>query len=250
MREKECIIFCHGWAGNISFWDNLKLFFDNNVSNNIEIQYLDLGYFGNNDSIKQFSYNNLSTYIHQNKQLKFIGIGHSIGLIKLLSLNIEFKALVGLQSFINFLGNDPLLNQKRKLEWLSLKQQFKHNPLDTLRSFYKLANLNPSFIENLCNKKELFNKKDQRYFLNENFLTQDLELLSLGFSLPKGVPTLIVGAMDDVIVPPVLIFDNFSHLKHTKVDMLDTGQHSIGYRSAGLIYQKIKFFLQAKDNLV
>lgn len=238
---KQCIIFCHGWAGNVSFWGNLKPFFDAENINNINFKYLDLEYFGNNHLIKSCSYNTLLTYVQQNKQLHFIGIGHSIGLIKLLSLNIEFKALIGLQSFINFLGNDRLLNKQRKLEWLSLKQQFNHNSLNTLKNFYQLANLEPKFI------KDLFNKKNQYYYLNKHSLTQDLELLSVNFSLYNNVPILIVGAMDDVIVPPELIIDNFAHLKNVTIDMLNTGRHSVGYRSAELIYQKIKFFLQTNE---
>ncbi len=241
---KQCIVFCHGWAGNVSFWANLKPFFDAENINTINFKYLDLGYFGNNHLIKSCSYNNLSTYVQQNKQLHFIGVGHSIGLIKLLSLNIEFKALIGLQSFINFLGNDRLLNKQRKLEWLSLKQQFNHNSLDTLKNFYQLANLEPTFI------KDLLNKKNQCYYLNKNLLIQDLELLSVNFALHNNIPVLIVGAIDDVIVPPELIFDNFAHLKNVKIDMLNTGRHSVGYRSAELIYQKIKFFLQTKEYLM
>ncbi len=218
---KQCFIFCHGWATDIQFWNNIKNYFS---LENINTIYLDLGYFGNSNS-------NLLEHIQQEKNTQFIGVGHSLGLIKLLSLNIKFKALIGLQSFINFLGNDSQLHKKRKLELILLKQQFNHDPISALKRFYQRASLHVNF-----------NQHNKYNFLNRNLLMQDLNLLSLNCTLDPDIPLLIIAAQDDVIVPPELILDNFSKLSNAVIDMLNIGQHGLGYQCSELIYRKIKSF--------
>lgn len=221
---KYYVIFCHGWAGDRNFWNHLSSWFAKNSSNILGTVFLDLGYFGEPCL-------NLPKDLQQSENINFIGIGHSIGLIKLLSLNIKFKALIGLQSFINFLGNNSVLRKKRTIELAALKKQFNINPIDTLKNFYKLANLNVNIDKYNC--------------LNKNRLIEDLDLLFLDFKLDQTTPLLIIGAIDDVIVPSELILDNFGNLDYVTIDMLDFGQHSVGYRNAELIYKKIIGFIDA-----
>ena len=73
--RKICFVFCHGFGFDATFWDPLRPYFAG--TNAI---YLDLGYFD-----KPFM------TLYPDDSTDFIGIGHSLGLKKLMSLNIRFK---------------------------------------------------------------------------------------------------------------------------------------------------------------
>lgn len=155
----------------------------------------------------------------------FIGIGHSLGLIKLASLNIEFKALIGMQAFTNFLGFDSQLYKKRKLELSAMIKHFRMNPIDTLTSFHKRCGINHNFSSH-------FNKAK---------LMRDLQSLTAMHQLPN-VPLLILGAVNDSTVPLELIYDNFGRNK-VKIVVHNKGHHCLGLYERDFVYEQIANFL-------
>lgn len=206
---KTCFIFCHGWGFDHHFWDALRPYFSGN-----DCIYLDLGYFGEEKQFLPCS------------SFEYIGIGHSLGLMKLLSLNITFKALIGLQSFINFLGFDPLLHQKRKKELEAMQKYFDCYPYQTLLSFYKKCGFKM--------EKRIFDKKK---------LAIDLQALSLSCTLPAHTPLFIIASNEDLIVPLELIQDNFE--KKAKIYTHESAYHNLGAKHPQFVYKTIMSFLNA-----
>ena len=207
-------VFCHGFAFNQNFWCNLTQYFAGE-----KCTYLDSEY-----------YNSPSSPITENKD-KIIAIGHSLGLLKLLCSGIKFDYIIGLNGFINFLGNDPCLQKKRRVELETLKQNFIKNPLLTLKSFYKRCGV-PSFLSQIDNKK-----------INLDTMLMDLHLLNSNINLPTNIPVLILGSEDDKIVPPALIYDNFDHYSNAEINITNKGKHGLGYLEEAYIYKKIMSFI-------
>lgn len=204
---KSCFIFCHGWGFDQKFFEPLiKEYFSNTFC-----YCLDLGYFGRA---------NLS--IPNNHT--FIGVGHSLGFIKLASLNVKLTALIGIQAFINFLGFNPQLNKKRKFELNTMIKHFEISPIDTLRSFYKRCGVHYAIAKHL----------------NKTKLMQDLELLTATYQLPS-IPLLIISANNDAIVPSELVYDNFS--KYVKVITHNKGYHCLGLYERHFVHKQITIFL-------
>ena len=177
------IHFEHGWGLDGSYWDTLKHYFPKNFPDHINI-----------------------------------GIGHSLGLTKILLTHqqtpLKFNALIGLNSFVNFLGFNSDLRQKRQHELLSLQKQFTLSPTRTLARFYKNAGI-------------LFNSSLIPLPGNITSLNQDLNLLKESIILPNHIPVLILGSENDNIVPPELIHDNFSPHNNITLKFHHSGQHNL-----------------------
>lgn len=199
-------VFCHGWGFDYKFFQPLI----NKYFSKISYYCLDLGYFGEEN-------------LNLPEDGALIGIGHSLGLIKLASLNVKFNGLIGVQAFINFLGFDLRLHKKRKLELKTMIQHFQMDPINTLISFHKRCGVN-------CNSSSRLNKAK---------LMQDLELLTTVHQL-LHTPLLILGATNDTIVPQELIYDNFN--KDVKVVMHRRGYHSLGLCEHHFVQEQIISF--------
>jgi len=215
--KDTCFIFCHGFGFDSTFWNPLKCFFSKQ-----NILYMDLGYFADTPNVIQSITRNLDDNTH------YIGVGHSLGLIKLLSLNIPFTHLIGLHGFIHFLGFDLRLHQTREREWMGLKRQFARSPELTLKRFYQMTGVSFDMSQNL---------------IHRNTLQRDLDALNQSSILPPMVPTLILGAIDDSIVPPILIEDNFSSHSQVTIEILNQGQHALGFLNPDLVYRCVMRFI-------
>jgi len=205
---KLCFVFSHGWGFDKKIWNILSKKFP--PENCI---FLDQGYF----SDKELS-------IPDDGHTTFIGIGHSLGFIKLLELKVKFSALVAIQGFLNFLGHGQYLYCKRNLELDVMKRHFEIYPFKTLQSFYAKCGIDGPNIT----------------ALDKELLRKDLNQLSLKFELPKEVPILVLASKDDVVVPPNLVRDNF---KNAKVFFHDKGAHRISSLNCDFIFNKIMGFL-------
>ena len=210
---KKCFVFCHGFGFDNSYWKKLQPYFayDDSI-------FLDLGYFGSE-----------VLYQLQDKDAEIIGVSHSLGFTKLLSSNIKFSALIGLQGFIDFLGKDQILHKKREQDLLKMTNQFNADPKRALHSFYKQ-----------CGKVEKPKNLDK---LNKNKLCKDLGILSRRMPIPNNYPILVIGAENDIIVPPELIYDNFPNNPNVTIHMEKTGQHCFMSIHSELIYQRIVSFI-------
>lgn len=100
-------VFCHGFGFDTHFWERIAPFFSRE-----KCSFIDLGYFNNRTESR-----------HLDNQA-IIGIGHSIGLSKLLSMYSNFDCLIGLNGFINFLGADLAIYKKKTNRIKSSKIRF------------------------------------------------------------------------------------------------------------------------------
>lgn len=112
-------VFCHGFGFDIHFWERIAPYFSQE-----KYSFIDLGYF--NKRIE-------NQHLHNQA---IIGIGHSIGLSKLLSMYSNFDGLIGLNGFINFLGSDQAIYKKRQTELKALRSGFLKDADTTLRNSY------------------------------------------------------------------------------------------------------------------
>ena len=208
-----CFLFCHGWAGSSQFWEPIKAYFKK-----YDVHYLDLGYTGNKN-----------WPILPEKDEAYIGIGHSLGLVKLLSLGISFKGLVGIQSCIHFLGTDHTLQQKRQYELDQMALQLGSNFTKTMLTFYKRCGIEIDPIKVLN--------------LDQQLLLEDLQILSKAHSIPQNIPLFVLGTMGDLVIPPALIEDNFRDRTNTTIIMNPAGKHNLINYDSGLVYSQIKKFV-------
>jgi pimeloyl-[acyl-carrier protein] methyl ester esterase len=218
MNPKLCFVFCHGFGFDSTFWNPLRPYFSR-----VNTVYLDLGYFGD-------PYWVMAQPTLPASSTEYIGIGHSLGMMKLMSLNIPFKCLIGLHGFVNFLGFNAQLHRRRQRELMHLTEQFNESPELTLSQFYQRTGVD-------------FNLPIMGR-LNQVRLLDDLSSLAHSIAVPVDVPMLVLGSNDDKIVPPVLIEDNFSPYPHVTIDILNQAQHGLGYLKPDMVYQNIMRFLE------
>ena len=208
--KKIGYVFCHGFGCDASFWTALKPYFKE-----AETFYCDLGYFGEvlfpeDIDLEKFDY---------------IAVGHSLGLVKLLSLPIPWTALIGLHGFVNFLGYDAKLRAKRTRELQGLLVQFERSPIATLKQFYQRTGVEMS--------------PHWRDMHEERLLMDLASLTTAAESLSQNI--LLLGSRDDVIVPPEVLQDNVNACPHIQLRYIDSAKHALGYVAPDVVYREIKF---------
>ncbi len=206
-------VFCHGFGFDVHFWERIGPYFLQE-----KCSFIDLGYF--NERIENQNLHNQA----------IIGIGHSMGLSKLLSMYSNFDCLIGLNGFINFLGSDQAIYKKRQTELKALRSSFLKDPDTTLRHFYVR-----------CGAAELIEYNDFSN-LDLDLILVDLECLHKEYKLPD-VPTLILSSDDDIVVPHSIISDNFREKPCVKLDSIVDSGHALGFRKPIEVYEKIMRFL-------
>ena len=242
---KTTLVFSHGFGFDKSFWHNLIPYFQE--SNEYNIMVLDHGYFSDTFNPKQI-YNSTNT--------KYIGIGHSLGLNKLLFLKINYECLIGINCFINFLGNDLILKAQREKEYILFKKSFEKNPILTLKQFYSNcltgAIKNHATPESILKFRNDFKEKfipDQK-LINAQKLLSDIELLPHIQEIK--IPTLVINSNDDIIAPKILTNDNFSTVdnvaENIDIIMLHNGGHIISHVFPKIIYETITNFITKTRN--
>jgi len=160
-------IFCHGFGFDNSFWCNLAPYFMQE-----KCTYLDLGYFGEG----------YFPEIIKNDDL-LIGVGHSLGMAKLLQLDIKFDYLIGLNAFSNFLGNDSSLRMKRKADLEILKKHFTKYPKKSLKEFHRRCGVSIAIGDQKIDGRKLL---------------WDLDFLEINFKIPEHIPK-AVGKLDSIL---------------------------------------------------
>jgi len=207
-------VFCHGFGFSEDFWDNLAPYFVQE-----RCSFIDLGYFKRPSSFPKFH------------GQKIIGIGHSLGLLKLISLYENFECLVGLNGFLSFLGNDRNLAERRRLELKVFEQSFIKNPISTLKLFHKRCGV-PEFMHPASVAD-----------LDLDLMLSDLEFLKES-KTPPSIPTLVLSSNDDVAVPRQLTKDNFGYHPNIELDIIQHGKHGLGFLKSPDVYERIMSFLE------
>ena len=209
-------IFCHGFGYESTFWDNLRPFFFSDTC-----IFLDLGYFGSKrDELKIPPFTQV------------IGIGHSLGFMKLLNSNVKFDYIIGLNAFTNFLGNDLDLRRTRTLELERLGENLLKSTIYTLKRFYLRCGVSSpnKDLSDICLER----------------LIDDLEFLKSESNLPEDSKLLIIGSEDDVIVPKELVLDNFERFgRDIELKFFPNGSHALGLLNSKSVYETIEGFINA-----
>lgn len=206
-------VFCHGFGFDTHFWERIARFFTQQ-----NCSFIDLGYFNNR----------IENQYLDNQAI--IGIGHSMGFSKLLSMYSNFDCLIGLNGFINFLGSDQAIYQRRQKELKALRSSFLKDPATTLKNFYLR-----------CAAAKLIEYNDFSN-IKIDLMLSDLQWLQKKHKLPD-VPTLILSSDDDTIVPFSIIADNFRGQPWVKLDSIVDAGHALGFRKPKEVYEKIMSFL-------
>ena len=206
-------VFCHGFGFDTRFWERIAPYFSQE-----KCSFIDLGYF------------NKRTEIQYLDNQAIVGIGHSIGLSKLLSMYGNFDCLIGLNGFINFLGCDQALYKKRQTELKALRSSFLKHPETTLRNFYWRCDV-PELIE--CHD---FSN------LDIDLILSDLQWLQKEYKLPN-VPTLILSSDDVLVVPESITSGNFRENPWVKRESITDAGHALGFNKPEEVYEKIMGFL-------
>ena len=149
---------------------------------------------------------NINTYKFE-KNKKFIGIGHSLGFIKLLRSGINFSQIIGLNAFSNFLGNCAKIREKRSAELNTFEKMFRLNPRKTLLGFYKKCGCNYSPAINLVEA------------------AKDFDLLRAEIIFSENIPITILASTNDPVVPQEIITDNFSSKLNVNTVFLNSNKH-------------------------
>ena len=185
---KKMFVFCHGFSLTPDYWNRLLPYFS---KENIQTWAV-------YDPKYQY------TYL---PDFEYIGVGHSLGLIKLLQSPIPWKCLIGLNAFIDFIAEDD----NRRQQLIIMQHQFAVKPSLTIKNFHQRCGLP---------------KADEQFTPQ---LATDLQAMHRVYHLPQSTPCLILGAHDDIVVPPSVMWHNFQNLDNVNYHFLDTGRHSLGF---------------------
>lgn len=156
------------------------------------------------------------------KEKTYIGIGHSLGFLKLNNSGLKFEALVALQGFLNYCGSSVRMQKIREAEIAKVRNRVITNKNESLRQFRTFCGYDKEVITDIPLQ----------------ILLDELKMMENRYE-HCGVKTLVIGSADDVIVPMSIINDNFSNLKDVTILQLNTGRHALGYLHPVLIAKNI-----------
>lgn len=199
----RCLL-CSGFCFGNDYWENLSHLLD------MECEFF--------DPAKKYD---------DDKEI--VGIGHSIGFQKLNNSGIKFKALIGLQGFLNFCGDDPILNKKLSANLDKMKALFSRNAEKARVSFLQLCGYEKPGGE--CASLEI--------------LLQDLESMKSKYN-HCGCKSLVIGTNDDPIILPQILHDNFSDRSDVSLKIMQGKHHVLGWKDAEHVAHMIHEFLNVK----
>jgi pimeloyl-[acyl-carrier protein] methyl ester esterase len=254
---RDGIVFCHGFGYDEDYWQFLIPYFAD-----FEIYGLDLGYYG-------------KPYIKlpNNPGQKILGIGHSLGFLKLCQMNLKLDLLVGLNPFVDFLGKERILRRKRELELKMLRSSLLKSPQKCLEEFHARCGAH--------------HDRSKFESLSLPAIHQDLDSLATTISLPAGKKIankiFLLASEDDPVVPREIVLETChamnkenqldqketqetfiiknqedkksnpstktsninlgSNCNAWQLEFLESGGHALGYLHHELLHRKIRGFL-------
>ncbi len=181
--EEYLFIFHHGWGNNSSYFIKFYKEIKNYIPNSSSFHFDSCYFSRTNNYLKQME--SLKIIIQNNVKLKIIGIGHSIGFLKLIELkensNIKFQYLFSFAGFLKF------INSKNDLQTLNLTiNAFKKNPKEVLKTFIQE---NVSFLNEEILLKELILLKN----LDKTNIQNNMKLFHI-----YGARDLILGSKKSI----------------------------------------------------
>ena len=193
-------VLAHGFGFTNDYWQNLMPLLEGNV------------YFFDDP--------------HLDKDKTYVGIGHSIGFLKLNNSGLKFDSLVALQGFLNYCGSSDRMRKIREAEIAKVRNRVITNKNESLQQFRLFCGYD----------------KEVKTDIPLTILLDELEMMEHSYK-HCGVKTLVIGSSDDVIVPMSIINDNFSHLTNATILQLDYAKHALGYIKSQIVAEKIRNFL-------
>ena len=214
MRPHKNIVFGHGFGFASDFWQPMLPYFSEYNCILTEAHY----FSQDKPNQSEIDYNDIS-----------IGIGHSLGFLKLCQLLPNAKYLIGINPFINFLGKSNLLRSSRMAEFDAFKENIHQFPKKTLKQFHRRCGVT-------------FNQIDLDY-INSKKLMSDLMLLTKPIKLDTEKKILVIHAKDDLVVPNHVIEDNFLDSQVT-LHAFEKGKHGLGMTYPKAVSEVILDFIQ------
>ena len=199
-------LLCNGFCFCNDFWKNLIPLLDNKYE-----------YYNEN--------------FVENKNEAYIGIGHSLGFLKLNNSGIKFKALIGLHGFLDFCGTE---NSKRAILQNTIDRMIascKKNPRKFIDFFYSL-----------CGYKYPPNYQT----VLENNLISDLEYMKNAYQ-HCGAQTLIICSINDKVLNNEITMDNFKKRKNVELHYINNVNHTLGFSEQEKVFKLIRRFIEKID---
>jgi pimeloyl-[acyl-carrier protein] methyl ester esterase len=201
------LVFLHGWGYGPETWDAWATAFGA-----APVAMLDAGYLGQR-----------RMELPENPD-GWVGVGHSLGFARLLEMDMPWRGLVGLGGFLRFCQKPGKTTDKMA-----------GTPTDVLNAMLSRLDEEPGDVltrfHRRCGHKGLSQGLLQVDGPAEGLarLHADLELLrDLDLQPAKPpVPTLLLHAQDDRIVPPDLAREAQAMLPGSRLTLLDSGGHAL-----------------------
>lgn len=197
------LVFLHGWGFGPEVWSRWAEAFPNRP-----VALLDAGYFGPRRMTLPANPDG------------WVGVGHSLGFAHLLSLDVQWRGLIGLNAFLRFCPG-PGRDSGTSAEVLdAMLARLDTAPADVLSRFLRRCGLKgqPASLPG----------PDGLARLRQDLLT--LRGLNLGAtlaSLPLVPPVLLLHAEDDHIAPVELAREAQGMLPGARLHVFESGAHAL-----------------------
>lgn len=230
------LAFLHGWGFGPEAWAPWRTAFPDRT-----VETLDAGYFGP----ERMS-------LPDNPD-GWIGIGHSLGFARLLSLPTSWRGMIGFGAFLHFCRKDAVFPKDTGAapELLdAMNARLDADPADVLSRFVRRCG-----HQGICPTPPL---KDGLFRLrNDLVFLRDLDLRGHAQSQVKQEdtasdtstppPILLLHALDDRIVSPLLAQEATAQLPNAHLIQLGSGGHALPFTRTVECLPYVQKFLQERD---
>ncbi len=207
------LVFLHGWGYGPQTWDSLVA-----ALRPAPVIVLDAGYFGPPDLPSSLP-ERLKDILPANPD-GWLGVGHSLGFARLLQMDVSWRGLVGIGGFLRFCQKSGQSTGTSTDMLDAMLARLDTAPQDVLARFHKRCGhrVTPLPLPSAASLERL--RADLE-------LLRDLDL-SPDLARPRRpVPTLLLHAQDDRIVPTALAEEAQALLPGSRLTLLTTGGHAL-----------------------
>ncbi|MCR5225114.1 MAG: hypothetical protein K6C34_03440 [Alphaproteobacteria bacterium] len=218
-KSKYTLVFFSGFGADYNYWNDVLPYFSN-----YECVLLSENYFCEPNEVTEDQLKKIF------KGKKLIGIGHSLGYMKLCLLQEKYdffklSKLIAVEGFSNYLGSKEPMRSMRKIALEYMKVCYSINPIGTLVWFQTICGAMPDIPQKI----------------DQDLLQEELKLLDEKIITPS-VPHLVLSSIDDFIVPFYIIQDNFGQC--AKIIYTQIASHLLGMRYSKYVHDEILNFIE------